>query len=223
MPNLILIPTDRERDVIERVANSPGSIGRILPGNDADWQIHTIGFGVIAAAVNATRLISKHDPDLVVVAGIAGRFDASLKNDPPVGKAVWFSSVQIDGIGIGQGESFVDATELGWRWGSGSNADGSLDLWTPDHGSGRTLLTVCSASASPKDAVWRSRRFPDALAEDMESYAVASACVTAGVRCAVLRGLSNIVGCRDHSRWQTEAALTDVARGLRNLLMDSPS
>lgn len=206
MPNLILIPTDRERTVIERE----------LRLDRAGWEPHTIGFGVVASAVNATALIFQARPEWVVVAGIAGKFDRPAGPDRALGRAVWFSDVRLDGIGVGQAERYIDAVELGWPSPLGDPRSGAIPLWTPDDGGDRTLLTVCSGSSCSAEAAWRGERFPAALAEDMESYGVAAACRAAGVRCGVLRGLSNEVGCRDHGRWKIEAALVSVADSLRD-------
>ena len=41
----------------------------------------------------------------------------------------------------------------------------------------------------------------------MEGFAVAFACRLQGVPCDIVRGISNAAGDRDHSRWQTAAAL----------------
>ncbi len=206
MPNLILIPTDRERSVIEAE----------LQPDRAGWELHTIGFGVVASAVNAARLIFQSRPEWVVVAGIAGKFDRPANRDLALGEAVWFSDVRLDGIGVGQAERFIDAAELGWPSPLGDPRSGAINLWTPDNGGDRTLITVCSGSSCSAEATWRGQRFPAALGEDMESYGVAAACRAAGVRCGVLRGLSNEAGCRDHGRWKTDAALISVADRLRD-------
>ncbi len=208
MPNLILIPTARERAVIERE----------LRPDRTGWELHTIGFGVVASAVNATRLIIESRPEWVVLAGIAGKFDRPANRGYRLGQSVWFSEVRIDGIGVGQAERFVDAAELGWPSSLGDRQSGAIGLWTPDDGDGRTLVTVCSGSSSSAEAKWRGERFPTALAEDMESFGVAAACAVAGVRCGVLRGFSNDVGCRDHGRWKTDQALVNVADSLRVFL-----
>ena len=206
MPNLILVPTDLERGPIE--AN--------LRFDRGHWQFQTIGFGVVSAAVQATRAIACHHPHRVVVAGIAGLYDAPQNNSLAVGEAVWFGRVALDGIGVGQGDEFIAAEALGWGSERGDHEDGSFDLSVPTgQDAERLLVTACSASASVDEAASRMRRFYDASGEDMESFAVAAACRAAAVTCSVVRGFSNTVGCRDHSRWRVETALSNVTKHLQ--------
>ena len=208
MPNLILIPTDRERRVLQSALTLPGD----------RWQIHTIGFGVIDSAINTTRLLTSLHPEVVLVAGIAGLFDRPANGDHAIGDAVWFSQVQLDGIGVGQYEQFLDATALGWKSNLPNDPSGAARLWLPGRRQTASLVTACAASASPREAQWRMERFPAAVAEDMESYAVALACAAFAVHCGVVRGLSNHVGCRDHSRWKIDEALINVASELQPFL-----
>lgn len=219
MPNLILIPTELERQ----------SIASALRLDATHWQLETVGFGVIAAAVHSSRLIAAHQPSRVIVAGIAGLFSATANAmttanaELAVGSACWFGRVAIDGIGVGQGEQFVDARQLGWKSAPDENGDGTLSLDTPDATTDHLLLTVCSASASAQEAEQRRQRHPNAVGEDMETYAVAMACRAADVPCAVIRGFSNATGCRDHASWQIRAALKSVSERLQPLIDQSHS
>ena len=62
----------------------------------------------------------------------------------------------------------------------------------------------------------RRARFRDALAEDMEGFAVAFACALAGVPVSIVRGISNVVGDRDPAHWRIPAALAARARAARS-------
>jgi futalosine hydrolase len=73
------------------------------------------------------------------------------------------------------------------------------------------LLSACAASADDADVRSRLQLFPDAAAEDMEGFAVAAACRLAGVPLDIVRGISNVTGDRDISRWQIEAACRAAA------------
>ncbi|WP_167546627.1 futalosine hydrolase [Stieleria maiorica] len=217
MNGLILVPTDAERRLIEPSLQF-----------DADrWSIQTIGFGVIAAGIETTRLLLSERPSEIILAGIAGLFAAPDRGAIQVGDAIWFDSVAIDGIGVGQGERFVDAHDLGWDWSAELAPTGVIDFarfpedQRGDHRSAR-LLTVCAGSANEDDAKLRRHRFPDAVGEDMEAFAVAYACQRAGVPLRVVRGFSNHVGVRDKSQWKIAAALASVATQLQHFI-DRPN
>lgn len=213
MPGLILIPTDMERRHIESTLRF-----------DSDrWTISTIGFGVIAAAVGTANALSRTDPSQVILAGIAGLFERRRNPAYQIGDAIWFDSVAVDGIGVGQGDAYVDASELGWSV-LPADATGttlSLDPPTRETTAGadpNLLLTVCAGSADVDDADRRLRRYPDAVGEDMEAFSVAYACHRAGVPIRVVRGFSNVVGRRDKTQWQIEQALASVTQQLQRTI-----
>jgi futalosine hydrolase len=68
-----------------------------------------------------------------------------------------------------------------------------------------SLLTVVGVSAQAEQAEARARRF-QALAENMEGYALALAGRCFGFRTAEIRGISNHAGDRDKSRWDLNTA-----------------
>ncbi|WP_146575824.1 futalosine hydrolase [Neorhodopirellula pilleata] len=222
---LLLVPTAMERERLIAAFAHRGGVGQ--------WQIELCGFGVIAAAALTTRHLIRHRPDHVVLAGIAG----TLHPDIAVGSAVWFSEVLCDGIGVGGefGDPFISASELGW---SQVNLPGAEDgnpieisdrlplmlptTVTPDSSPlerASSLLTVCAASASPAMAACRRERArdqatADLVAEDMEGFAVATACRLANVPLSIIRGISNIAGDRDHRRWEIDLAIDRIAERL---------
>ena len=75
----------------------------------------------------------------------------------------------------------------------------------------RQLLTVMAASAGPQDVAWRRQKFPTAGAEDMEGYAVATACHLAQVPLRIIRGISNVAGDRQQTEWRVAQALQSAA------------
>ena len=85
--------------------------GVLTPPERTDIAIQLCGFGPIAAAARASNLISRYQPDRVLLIGIAGTFDAQRY---PVGSAHRFTKTRCDGIGIGTGDSFIGASQLGW-------------------------------------------------------------------------------------------------------------
>lgn len=208
MPDLICIPTELEREKIAARLSLDPSV----------WRIEIVGFGVIQAAIGTVTAITRWQPRRVILAGIAGRFPGSAAS---VGQAITFDSVRVDGIGVGQGSDFSDAWSLDWPWAgeqilslqSGNSASSTADTKTETN----ELLTVCSASRDEADAAWRAKRFSGATAEDMEGYAVALACLRAGIPLSVVRGLSNEVGQRDKSTWRIHEALVSTAQVLQSM------
>jgi futalosine hydrolase len=226
---LLLIPTELERARIQ-------DRGALAPGLA---QVECCGFGPVAAAARTAALCALLRPARVVLAGIAGAYDTEQH---PVGSAVEFAAVAIEGVGVGRGAGFLPPSELGFpQWpgtesperSGGSGARGidpiydRLPLALPRSGTwgqraAPLLLTTCAASANAAEAAERRARFPEAAAEDMEAFAVAAACALAGTPLRVVRGVSNRAGERDPARWRIPAALA-AARELALEILASPA
>ena len=185
----------------------------------------------MAAAARASQLVGARRPERVVLVGIAGTYAPERL---PVGTASSFDDVVLDGVGAGEGAALVGPADLGFPlW------PGSVDT-TPDAvyerlpltpaGPGpattshsRVLVTVCAASAGDGEARRRRERHAGALAEDMEAFGVALACVLHGIGLTVIRGISNLAGDRDHTRWRTGPALDAVGPMLEDILRAAPA
>lgn len=198
---LVLVPTEIER---RHLAHQPGF------GVQAPTEL--CGFGPVAAAAHASRWIAHHQPARVILTGIAGTLDPT---GLPVGSATTFPRVAMHGVGVGVAADFVSAATLGFpHWpGSGARDPEHVDelvLESPVPAAAGQLLTCCTASVSPAEARERRERYPDAVAEDMEGFAVALVCRLAGIPLAIARGISNEVGDRRVERWQIPTALDAV-------------
>ncbi|MEN6437922.1 MAG: hypothetical protein ABFD97_05020 [Syntrophobacter sp.] len=88
------------------------------------------------------------------------------------------------------------------------------DCFTVEHG---PSLTVGMASGDPETA--RSRFFAHrAMAENMEGSAVAQTCLLLGAPFLECRGISNIAGIRDKSRWAFGKAIANCHSVIRHML-----
>ena len=181
------------------------------------------GFGPVAAAARTAQLLAVLRPRRVLLLGIAGAYDIERH---PIGSALEFSEVALDGVGVGEGRGFRGPPAIGFPQWPGRPVRGQPDdggdedlvgavhdrLLLGAGGGEGLLLTTCAASASPAEAAVRLERFPEALAEDMEGFAVALACALEGVPLCIVRGISNQVGVRDPAHWRIPAALAAARR-----------
>jgi futalosine hydrolase len=204
-PTLVLVPTDFELQQL------PSHFSATLRQRGDILEI--CGFGVIAAGIRTTQLLQLHRPKSVVLIGIAGSYSGIL----PIGTATTFSKIACYGVGAGSGKQFETAGELGWsQWQDSGSPHGFSDVietsMCPQSSSQqRTLLTCCAASCCVEDVHDRLQKFPNAVAEDMESYAAAMACRCMNIPFTVVRGISNVAGDRDKSGWNVSGALAAAA------------
>jgi len=187
------------------------------------------GFGPISSGIRTSQMLAVTQPNQCLLIGIAGSMHPDLK----IGSAYEFNQVACYGIGVGSGSAFVAASELGWRqWpvphdgllhSDASCCDILRLKETPPSMNDLQLLTVCAASASEQDVQQRLRLFSNAMAEDMEGFSVALACQTANIPLTIIRGISNIAGDRDKSRWKIQVALDATAKRALSYLKSSVS
>lgn len=207
---LILVPTPGEHDLLAELGGFP-------PGAGA---VEVCGFGPVAAAARSAQRIGLLRPRRVLLVGIAGTLAPARR---PVGCAVAFGLVRLEGVGAGQGEAHRSGESLGFpQWPGEGEGPAVGDRLTLEPGLEEELLTVCAAAGSPADAAERRRRHPLASAEDMEAFGVALACHLAGVPCRVVRGISNVAGDRERAAWDVPGALA-TARELALARLEEPA
>jgi futalosine hydrolase len=194
---LVVTSVSAEREAIERGIAS------------ADW-IKTIdaGVGVASAAAASAAALSQHEFIGVVSTGIAGGIGV-----PPAGLALGTRSVAAD-LGADSPDGFLSLEELGL---GSSTVECDPDLMAhlakllPDAVPG-PILTVSIVTGTAARADWLRTRHPDAVAEAMEGFGVATAAARAGLPFSEIRAVSNAVGPRDREAWRIPDALTALER-----------
>jgi futalosine hydrolase len=164
-----------------------------------------VGFGPVLAGVRTARLLALERPRRVVLAGVAGTYDARRL---PVGSVLRATEVRREPVGRAEGARTRGARALGFD-------AGPERIRLPARP--RLPGTVAGALQSVARA-GQERTVPrGVLAEDMEAHAVALACLEAGVPLVVLRGISNVVGTPRRS-WRIPEALRALAAVLPSAL-----
>lgn len=223
-PPLLLIPTP-----VELQWAGP-SVEQLMRG----VRVELCGFGPVVAGSRTMQLIERYRPSGVWLVGIAGAYTSEL--DLGAAYEFSQVGLYGVGVGSGcEHQTLGELGWEQWSAAEGEEASSAIgDLLTgggadasqrpPQIGSlqigplpeqrvgdpaaaGRYLLTVCAAAAGPDDVARRLEKYPQALAEDMEGFAVAAACHLAGVPWRIVRGISNRAGDRDHRRWQAREAM----------------
>ncbi len=189
---LLIVPTNLEQSCIQSQLDSLNQKG-------LSWA--TCGVGLVESAITVARLISVYQPKQLWLIGIAG----SLSEHLQIGMAYEFSQVSSYGIGVGCGSEYHLPSELGWQKMMKFGAEDTVSL---NHSANSLeLLSVTAASANLGEAKLKLAKFPKAVAEDMEAFSVALQCRMFGVKCRVIRGISNRAGDREHSRWKVGEAM----------------
>ncbi len=180
--------------------------------NGRSFQTALCGFGLAAAGVGASCAI-KNAPeavDKVILVGSAGSYDL---DQHPVTSTIIGDRVRCVDIGVPDNAGVRLTVDLPGI----SPWPDELPLKIPDPLSSRPaglLLSVAGPAVSREHAADRQRDFEQAAAEEMEGYAVAITCRTHGVPLTIIRGVSNLAGDRDKSRWRMREAMHAVKEAL---------
>ena len=193
----------------------PGSATAVVPWRTSrtrgDIAIACCGFGLAAAGAGAAAILAGR-PDDACLVGLGGTYDVA---EAPVGSVVAADAVHVAGLGLPPSSApraGLDA-ELGAEvTGSGASPVVPEDLRPHVRVGG--VLSAAMPSAGLDEARLRAAEHPRALVEDMEAHAALLATELLGRKLVVIRGVSNVAGERDKSRWEVDRA----ARALRATL-----
>jgi futalosine hydrolase len=210
-------PESLERPELPMLSEQPKSNTRSV-----QLQVELCGFGLVVSAAQTARLLDQFSPKQVVLLGIAGSY-CSLSE---IGTACIFSEVACYGIGVGTGSEFRSAGKMGWQQWSSTDPrlviGDALDLNSPAPNQfRRRLLSVTSAAENSRDVMIRKAHDPQAIAEDMEGFAVAAACRLNQTPLTIIRGISNLAGDRDKANWKVSKAMQAAVALAQQLIMVS--
>ncbi|GAA0520874.1 Futalosine hydrolase [Paractinoplanes deccanensis] len=178
------------------------------PSTDpAHVVVEPIGVGPAAAAATTARLLTTTRYRAVISAGIAGGFPGRA----PLGATVLATSSICADLGAESPEGFLPIDELGFGT-SRLPADPllfkALTSALPQAIAG-DILTLSTVTGTAETADRLAARFPDAVAEAMEGFGVATA--AAGLPFAELRTISNPIGPRDRAAWRLKEAFAALS------------
>jgi futalosine hydrolase len=219
-PALLLVPTRVEAEaLLPGLVLEPGT-PRAAEVGDREVVACLCGFGPVAAAALATEAFARSGARVALLLGAAGTYRPERLAP---GGVLLGTEARAGDIGRGGGKGFRSAGEMGFPQVPAHGRRAAVGDVVALDATVRPglavvpgpVVTVSSASAGEAEAAERRRRHPDALAEDMESFAVALAAARAGARLTVLRGISNEAGapCADWRMGPALAALRDVLEG----------
>jgi futalosine hydrolase len=226
---LVICAVEAERDAVVRNFGasrtiSLGQYGGVAVDTPAG-ELHavSVGVGPVAAALGTAALLAAGPGyDLVMSAGIAGGFRGRIA----VGDVVLADLATYADLGVRVDDGFLSVREMG------IDQDSSLafgDQRLIDRMSGAPImvlvgevLTLSAMTGTNADADELAARYPRALAEAMEGFAVIAATrdYQGNRYVAEIRAISNLIGRRDRSTWNIPLAFDALADAMSTLLKE---
>jgi futalosine hydrolase len=199
--------------VVTAVEPERRAVLRGLGGVEDAVVVQVGGVGSAAVAATTARVLALDRFDAVLSAGVGGGIGL-----PVGGTAVATRSIAAD-LGADSPDGFISVERLGFGTNvldadPGLVADMTTALPHAVAGPVVTVSTVTGTAAGTRDLL---ARHPDAIAEAMEGYGVATAAAQVGVPFGELRTISNLVGPRDRSAWRIGDALDGLTEAFARL------
>jgi futalosine hydrolase len=188
------------------------------------------GIGAVNAALATQAGILEHQPGMVLSVGIGGAYPSSGLQP---GDAAVSSQIIYAGLGAMDGTQFLDLEQLGFpllerngtkMFNTLPVSELSRDFAKAAGIANGPFLTLETVTGSFETASWLERQVPGALVEGMEGAGMAHVALKHNISCLEVRGISNMVGPRDRSKWKIPEAMQALSRALEfgwPVLLDS--
>lgn len=164
-------------------------------GNDSNIVLQKCGIGKVNAAIGATMMIEKHQPDVIISSGCAGGADPSLN----VGDVVVAMETTYHDAYCGDNCAYGQIMGMPKRYELADKLIAIVQQFGSDCHAITMGLTVSGDWFVDSREKMREimQRFPEAKAVDMESCSIAQVCYTFGVPFVSFRIISD-VPLKDH-------------------------
>jgi futalosine hydrolase len=198
---LVVTAVEPERQAVLRGLSAAGGAA----GSAVVVEVGGVGSASVAATT--ARVLALRHFDAVLSAGIGGGIGI------PVGGAAIATTCVAADLGADSPDGFLSLDQLGFGTAALATDPGLVTAVTAAlpyvvAGPVLTVSTVTGTLAGTRDL---TARYPDAVAEAMEGFGVATAAAQAGVPFGELRTISNPVGPRDRAAWKIGDALEGLS------------
>ena len=188
---------------------------KIKSTKNIDVSFVVTGIGMLATAVNLSKIIYEQQPDFIIQAGIAGCFDLSI----PLGKTVLVEEEFLGDIGVEENGIWKDVFDLGLikpnikpfkkkgLLNSNIHKYNQLDLPIVK------AVTVNQISTDNNQIQQLIKKF-NPIIETMEGAALHYVCNLYNIPYLQIRSISNYIGERDKTKWKMKLALDNLNKYL---------
>lgn len=177
------------------------------------------GVGILPATYAITKHLLSHQPDVVIMAGIAGAYDENIT----IGDVVAVEKEFLGNGGVWENGQWKDVQDLGFRNGNTmpftENALQNPFLEKLNYIDLQTVSsnTVEEITTDPKQIQLYKDKY-QAQIESMEGAPFHYCCLEQNIPFIQIRSISNYVGERDKSKWNFKDSIAHLNQALEQLL-----
>ena len=207
---LVIAATDRELSGLKEISFTHPSL-----------KVHTAvtGVGLLPSSYAIMQLIARLKPDLMIQVGIAGSFNPTLV----LGTAVTVRQEILADMGVYETDGYHDIFELGLAEENVPPFEQGAIVNHHDHLIESASLPAVSAvsvneisTSAEKINVFAEKYKADI--ESMEGAALHYVCAMQQIPFIQIRGISNLVGERDKTKWKIPESMLAATNACINLI-----
>jgi len=188
---------------------------KIKSKKGVDISFVVTGIGMLATAINISKIIYEQQPDFIIQVGIAGCFDVSI----PLGKTVLVEEEFLGDLGVNENGKWKDVFDLGliksntkpFKKKGIINAKvkefNCLDLPIVNS------VTVNQISTDKTHIQHLIKKYNPCI-ETMEGAALHYVCNLHKIPYLQIRSISNYIGERDKAKWKIKLAIDNLNQHL---------
>lgn len=207
---LVIAATDRELTGLKEISFSRPSL-----------MVHTAvtGVGLLPSTYGITQLIARLKPDLIIQVGIAGSFNPTLA----LGSAITVEREIFADMGVFETDGYRDIFELGLAENNKHPFEQGAIVNRHDQLIDCASLPAVSAvsvneiSTSAEKIKLFAEKYKADI-ESMEGAALHYVCALQQIPFIQIRGISNLVGERDKTKWKIPESLLAATNACINLI-----
>jgi futalosine hydrolase len=199
---LIVVSVEAEKEAVLR------GVGK----DNETFNIVVAGVGVAAAATTTAITLTNQPYQLVINTGIAGGFVGRAD----VGSLVVANEIICADLGTETDEGFLPLDQLGLGATGVKVNEAAKETIIAAFKQANLkvaagqILTLSKVTGTQETTDQLMKRYPDAVAEGMEGFGVATAALKCGIPVLEIRSISNAIGPRDRESWKIKEALIEL-------------
>ena len=182
------------------------------------------GVGMLATAVNLSKIIYQHQPNLIIQAGIAGCFDVAI----PLGQTMLVSQDFLGDIGVAENKKWKDIFDLGLikpnikPFTKKGLINPQIQQYSYLQLPTVNSVTVNQITTNQNHIQQLIKKYNPTL-ESMEGAALHYVCNTYNIPYLQIRSISNYIGERDKTKWNIPLAINNLNKIILQVIGEASS
>jgi futalosine hydrolase len=193
---------------------------RIKSTKEVDISFVVTGIGILATAVNLSKIIYEQKPDFIIQAGIAGCFDSSIL----LGETVLVEEEFLGDLGVVENGKWKDVFDLELMTPNTSPfkkkglINPAIKQFNNLHLPTIKAVTVNQISTDENHIKQLKKKYNPVI-ETMEGAALHYFCNIHQIPYLQIRSISNYIGERDKSKWKMKLAIDNLTPTLKRVIV----